>query len=64
MLHLGVRAAYIAPFVWTLTAQQAAAAGSNPSALPSCLEDGKLCGKEAKAWSFTFDSPGSWESQY
>jgi hypothetical protein len=47
MLHLGVRAAYIAPFVWTLTAQQAAAAGSNPSALPSCLEDGKLCGTDS-----------------
>ena len=39
----GTKAAFIVPAVWTLTAQQAMAAGSNASANPSCLEAAEPC---------------------
>ena len=37
------KAAFIVQAVWTLTAQQAMAAGSKASANPSCLEAGEPC---------------------
>jgi hypothetical protein len=40
------KAAFAMPVIWTLTAQQARAAGSNPSGNPSgpaCMDDGELC---------------------
>jgi len=40
---VGRKTVYITPVVWTLTAQQALAAGSNPSANPSCVPNGELC---------------------
>jgi len=42
----GTRVAFIMPAVWTLTARQALAAGSNPSGNPSgggCAEAGEPC---------------------
>jgi hypothetical protein len=40
---VGTKGVFIVPVVWTLTAQQAQAAGSNPSANPSCIGDGEPC---------------------
>lgn len=40
---VGRKTVYITPVVWTLTAQQALAGGSNPSANPSCVPNGELC---------------------
>ncbi|MGD2111251.1 MAG: hypothetical protein PVI86_17880 [Phycisphaerae bacterium] len=39
----GKKAAFIVPAVWTLSAPKAMAAGSNPSANPSCATDGEIC---------------------
>ena len=45
--RVGKRAAFIVPVVWTLTAQDAQAAGSNPSASPSCVPHGGLCAMDS-----------------
>jgi hypothetical protein len=47
LLCWGKRAAFVVPVVWTLTASQALAAGSNPSATPSCLGTGELCSTDS-----------------
>lgn len=39
----GKKAAFVVPVVWTLSAPKAMAAGSNPSANPSCATDGEIC---------------------
>ena len=45
--NVGRKAIYITPVLWTLTAQQALAVGSNPSANPSCIPNGELCDDDA-----------------
>ena len=43
---VGKKAVFIAPIVWTLTARQARAAGSNPSS-PSCVANGGVCADDS-----------------
>jgi hypothetical protein len=45
------KAAFAVPVVWTLSAQQAFAAGSKPSANPSCLDAGEPCTLDAECCS-------------
>jgi hypothetical protein len=45
-LALGRKAPFVVPVIYTLTAEQALAAGSAPSGPPSCLANGELCGTD------------------
>lgn len=43
LLSVGRRAAWVSPILLTLSARQVRAAGSNPSAAPSCLGTNESC---------------------